>query len=76
MKTVQFNIATLNETLANVKAHCMCAKFVEEPGRFIVMFPPGFTVDAAQMRFASEGVSKAKALELLLVVMEKYWKLG
>ena len=39
MKNVQTNIAELEEVRAEVLAHCMCAKLVEEKDRFIVFFP-------------------------------------
>ena len=76
MKNIQTNIAELEEARAEVLAHCMCAKLVEEKDRFIVFFPMGFQADAAQMRFAQEGVSKTNALRLLLETMEKYWGLA
>lgn len=76
MQSVRDNIEALRVARENVRSHCMCVKLIEERDRFIVMFPPGFVVDAAQMRFASEGVSKTRALELLLGAMEKYWKIG
>jgi len=76
MQNVQDNVKELEAAKAAVKQHCMCVKFIEEKDRFIVMFSKGYQVDAAQMRFASQGVSKTKALQLLLNTMEKYWKLG
>ena len=76
MQNVKANIEALNAAKLAVTSHCLCAKFIEEQDRFIVIFPRGFAVDAAQMRFASEGVTKTKALELLLNTMEKYWKKG
>lgn len=60
---------------AELLAHPMCAKLTEEPDRVIVFFPPGFQVDAAQMRFAAHGVNKTRAMQILLTTCEKYWKL-
>lgn len=76
MKGVQDNIAALDAAQVAVRAHCMCAKLVEQRGRFVVHFPPGYAVDAAQMRFSAEGVSKTRALELLHATCEKYWQIG
>lgn len=55
--------------------HPMCAKLIEEADRILVMFPPGYTADAAQMRYRAEGVSKTRAFELLLATCEKYWNI-
>jgi hypothetical protein len=76
MKTVQQNIDALEVARRNVREHCMCARLVEEPGIVRVMFPPGYAVDGAQMRYQEQGVGRARAFELLLVTMEKYWKIG
>jgi len=76
MQNVQANITEYETAKHAVLEHCMCFKFVEEPGRFIVFFPAGYMVDAAQMRYGEEKVTKTKALQLLLVSMEKYWKIG
>ena len=76
MQNVQENIEAYNAAKLDVSSHCMCVKFIEQKDRFIIIFPKGFQVDAAQMRFAFQGVTKTKALQLLLNTMEKYWKLG
>jgi len=76
METVRENVAALNAARAAVLAHCMCFKFTEQRDRFVVLFPEGYAVQGARMRFAAEGVSKRRALELLLATMEKYWKLS
>ena len=64
------------EARERLTSHCMCLKLIEERGRIVVMFPPGFMVDGAQMRYGAEGVSKTRAFELLTATCEKYWKLG
>lgn len=76
MQNVQANIEAYNNAKSAVLSHCMCFKLEEKQDRFIVYFPEGYAVGAAQMRFAEEGVTKTKALELLLNTMEKYWKIG
>ena len=76
MQNVQQNIQDFEAAKADVITHCMCFKLVEQADRFIVYFPEGYAVGAAQMRFAAEGVTKTKALQLLLNTMEKYWKIG
>ena len=73
MQKIRSNIDELAKAKSAVTEHCMCAKLIEEADRFIVMFPAGYQVDAAQMRFGYHKVSKTKALQLLLNTMEKYW---
>lgn len=68
--------AKMHEARAALQAHCMCLKLIEEPGRILVMFPPGYQADGAQMRYGQEQVSKTRAFELLLNTCEKYWKLS
>lgn len=70
------NAAALKLARDAVLSHCMCGRLEERGECIIVYFPAGFLVDAAQMRFRAEAVSKTRAFELLLAVMEKYWKLG
>lgn len=71
--TPQQNIAALNEALAQVKAHCMCAKFTEVDGKFRVIYPPGFFPDGVQASQAIAG-GKVEALRRMLSAMEKHWK--
>ena len=54
----------------------MCYELIEKRDKIRVIFPKGFMVDAAQVRFASIGISKTKAFTLILETMEKYWKLS
>lgn len=76
MQNVQQNIKDYETAKAEVLAHCMCFKLIEDTNRFMVWFPLGFAVEGAQMRFSELGVTKTKALQLLIVTMEKYWKIG
>jgi hypothetical protein len=66
----------MREARETLVSHPMCAKLIEQKGRIIVMFPLGYRIDAAQMRYKQEKVSKTKAFELLANTCEKYWKLG
>ena len=69
-------VKRMNEARDDLLAHPMCGKLVETKGRVVVMFPLGYSIEAAQMRYKQQGVSRTKALELLLNTCEKYWRLG
>jgi hypothetical protein len=71
MQNVQENLANVNEALQEVRVHCMCAHFEEDPTHYRVLYPAGMCLDGAQI---SKGMGKAKALSLLLNVMERHWK--
>lgn len=65
------NIACVADLLTTVKRHPMCARFTEEAGRYLVIYPAGdFPVHGVQ---ASQGGGKAIALTRLLAVMERHW---
>lgn len=70
--TVQDNVTAVKLAIAEVKNHCMCAKFEDEGRHYLVIFPPGdWPVDGVRV---SHGMGKAKALQLLIDRMEQFWK--
>jgi hypothetical protein len=71
MKTPIENIKQIEELLKEVKSHCMCAKLLEDEKSYTVMYPEGFIFDGCRI---SKGMGKIKALELLLIKIEKHWK--
>lgn len=71
MKQVQENIKDLNKSLAEVKNHCMCAKFEEDAAKFRVFYPVGYFPEGVQV---SKEMGKIKALNKLVEVMEHHFK--
>lgn len=65
------NTARVEEHLATVKDHCMCAKFEEDATHYRVIYPEGYFPEGVQ---CSKGGGKYVALERLLIVMERHWK--
>ena len=72
--TIHYNKAQFQQALQDVKAHCMCARFSDSGGFYIVLYPPGFRLDGA--RIAYQGLGKTAALKRLVEVMERHWKEG
>jgi hypothetical protein len=70
MPSPRQNAQTLADTLAKVKAHCMCLTFHDDGGRYRVMFAPGYEVGGVQV---SHGMGKIKAAAILLEKCEYYW---
>ena len=72
MSNVQENIAKVKLLIDEVKDHCMCAKFQDVGGAFIVIYPYGdFPVDGVRVGYLTNG--KAWALKKMLEKMEKHW---
>ena len=71
MKTITENIAAVKELLAEVKNHCMCFRFIEDPQHYLVQFPAGYQVDGVRVTKVN---GKKWALEKALEKMELYWK--
>ena len=65
------NISQLNGVLEQVKTHCMCLYFHDNPSDYTVQFPAGYQVDGCRV---SKGMGKIKALETMIDKMNLYWK--
>lgn len=70
--SVQANIQAVEEALAKVENHCMCASFEDRGGVYRVLYPAGMILDGVQAEYAHCG--KAIALERMLSAMERHWK--
>jgi len=72
MSIVQERTKEVNSLISQVKEHCMCSKFKDEGGRFMLYFPAGdFAVGGIRVSYHDMG--KANALRVVLEKMEKYW---
>lgn len=69
--TITERVAEIADLEAQVKAHCMCARFETDGTHFRVLYPPGYYPDGVQ---ASKGLGKAEALRRLLSAMERHWQ--
>ena len=73
MTKIQENRSVLAALLTEVKKHCMCAKFEDVGGKFLVIYPPGYFPNGRQASKAIKG-GKAEALRRMLAAMESHWK--
>lgn len=71
MVTIQERKALVREREAEVRGHCMCAKFSEDQTYYYVTYPEGYFPDGIRAR--KDG-GKWVALGHMLVVMERHWK--
>ena len=79
LKSVQDNIADLEDVKSLVLSHYMCFKFEETEQHYIVIFPYGdFGREAHGSPIGgcrvSKGLGKIKALKTLLEKLEYYWE--
>ena len=70
MNTPHDNVAAVTTLLAAVQVHPMCAKFQDDGAHYLVYYPEGYWPDGARV---SQGMGKAKALTLMIKVMERHW---
>lgn len=70
--TVNANKQKVTALIAEIKAHCMCAKFEDDGWKYLILYPPGFQLDGCQAVYRQSG--KAAALERLLLVIERHWR--
>jgi late competence protein required for DNA uptake (superfamily II DNA/RNA helicase) len=70
VKTIKENVAALESAMAAVLEHCMCFRFEESAGHFMVYYPQGFLYGGCRV---SKDMGKVKALETLLGKMELHW---
>jgi hypothetical protein len=72
MRTVQENIVNVERLLEDVKAHCMCLKFIDDGVSYMVVYPEGdFGVDGTRVHYV--GTGKTWALTKLLEKIETHW---
>jgi hypothetical protein len=64
------NVARVETLKAELNQHPMCARFVEDSGYYTVYYPEGMYPNGAR---AAHSMGKARALERLLVIMERHW---
>jgi len=65
-------VESVNKLLDEVQAHPMCQTLRSLPGRYLVIFPPGYDLDGCQAWYKPNG-TKSAALQRLLDAMEKTW---
>lgn len=71
MKAMDSTVTEFPLSVAAVRQHCMCRQFIEEPTRYVILYPAGYQRDGI---CASKSVGDNRALGLLLVSMEQDWQ--
>lgn len=69
--TPQQNAQAIADARTAVRAHCLCAQFVETDSHVTAVYPPGYRLDGCRV---SKGMGQAKALQTLAAKMEQHWK--
>lgn len=64
------NQKLVEELIVKVKEHCMCLRFNDCLGLFLVTYPEGFELGGVQ---CAQSIGKAKALRKILDKMEEHW---
>lgn len=73
MSEIQDRIDEIAELVQQVRNHPMCARFTDEHGVYLVIYPEGYWPMGVQVTHTGR-MGKATALRRLLLNMENHWR--